>query len=57
MESWVIPLLHAAIALLVGRVVPRLDRRFAPEWVATMSPSFAIRIPDTVRSPASMPPA
>jgi uncharacterized membrane protein len=42
--GWLVPLVYASMALLVGMVLPRVEARFLPGLVSTMSPAAAMSI-------------
>lgn len=48
--DWCIPLAYSVAALVIGMVLPRLERRLFPDLVAPMSPSVAIAIDSSVAS-------
>jgi uncharacterized membrane protein len=49
-SGWVIPLLYASAALAVGLAFPRLEHRFLPACVSTMSAASAMAICSSISS-------
>jgi uncharacterized membrane protein len=50
LSGWTIPLVYAAVAVVVGQTFPRLEHYFLPGLVSTMSPSAAMAICGAVAS-------
>jgi uncharacterized membrane protein len=50
LTGWLIPLAYAVVTLFVGMVFPRLEHRFMPELVSTMSVSSAMAIGSSIAS-------
>ena len=48
--TWFIPLAYTAVTFVVGMVFPRLEHRFLPELVSTMSASSAMAIGSAIAS-------
>lgn len=50
LTGWLIPLAYVVVTLVVGMVVPRLEHRFMPEMVSTMSVSSMMAIGSSIAS-------
>jgi uncharacterized membrane protein len=50
LTSWGIPAAYIGMALVAGLVFPRLDHRFLPQLVTTMSPAAAMAICSSIAS-------
>ena len=50
LTGWLIPLGYAVVTLVVGMVVPRLEHRFLPELVSTMSAASMMAICSSIAS-------
>jgi uncharacterized membrane protein len=49
-RTWFVPFLYTAAAFVVGMVFPRLEHRFLPDLVSTISPSAAMTIGSAIAS-------
>src|SRR5215472_4907231 len=49
-SNWTIPLAYAVVALVVGVIFQRVEHRYLPRLVTTMSPSAAMSIASSVAS-------
>jgi uncharacterized membrane protein len=50
LTGWLIPLAYAVVTLFVGMIFPRLEHRFMPELVSTMSAASAMAICSSIAS-------
>src|SRR5678809_562918 len=50
LTGWLIPLAYAVVTLFVGMIFPRLEHRFMPELVSTMSAAAAMAICSSIAS-------
>src|SRR5204863_2539477 len=50
LTGWLIPLAYAVVTILVGMILPRLEHRFMPELVSTMSAASAMAICSSIAS-------
>ena len=48
LTGWLIPLAYVVVTLVVGMVFPRLENRFLPERVSTISASSMTAIGSTI---------
>jgi uncharacterized membrane protein len=50
LEGWGIPLAYVTVTLAVGMIFPRIEHRFFPDWVSTMSAASAMGICSAIAS-------